>query len=141
MQPSGCYFICAFLSYDRFIQNREVLGYLYPIANQDLKNLSCFLYDKTAQMKYHPQSSVSTSVFQNYNYSLSAHAGDRSIYPIYQLPLFLVRRFGSESSRSILLDITFNEVLLSLSSHLCYYIRIIYAIKRTSFSSYIYALK
>ena len=29
-----CYFICAFLSYGKRVQNREIFGSLYPIANQ-----------------------------------------------------------------------------------------------------------
>jgi len=34
---SGCYFICAFLSYDKYVQNKEVLGFLYS-QSTDLKN-------------------------------------------------------------------------------------------------------
>ena len=48
----GCYFISAFLSYDKCVQNSEVLGSLYPITDSQSTGLKNLLYNKNAQMKY-----------------------------------------------------------------------------------------
>jgi len=48
----GCYFISVFLSYDKCVQNWEVLGSLYPIADSQSTDLKNLLYDKNTQMKY-----------------------------------------------------------------------------------------